>query len=237
MKVSLDSVYHSELYFYPARNAQRKLVGLEIVVNFVSDDGAVRIPTELVLPHLSAEEQYQLMEEKLALLKSCQHFFIQHNLTAWIPLAPDVAPLLLIHRERLRAVKRFPFLEMMIDESFPALSAGKDNPELKALAACFPLVLANFGAGASSTKAIFEGLFTRIMLDRHFVQRRAASLSFEPFMRAILTQVSPYCESIMISGIDSEEMLTRVTPLGFGAMQGGLWPLVTPARVTTLVQG
>lgn len=56
MNISLDNMYHSELYFQPARNVQQKLIGLSIIANFVSDDGKVRIPTELALPRLSPEE-------------------------------------------------------------------------------------------------------------------------------------------------------------------------------------
>ncbi len=63
------------------------------------------------------------------------------------------------------------------------------------------------------------------------------SLSFDPFMRAIVTQISPYCDSLLIAGIDSEELLTRITPFGFGGMQGALWPAVTADQVTRLIQG
>ena len=229
MNISLDNMYHSELYFQPARNVQQKLIGLSIIANFVSDDGKVRIPTELALPRLSPEEQCQLFIEKLALLETCQHFFIQHKLIAWIYITPAVVPLLLMNSERVSAVKRFSFLELMINENFPELADGNENNTLN------PLVLANFGAGESANKAIFDGLFKRIILDRNFVYRRATQLSFEPFMRAILTQVSPYCESLMIAGIDSEAMLNRVTPFGFGAMQGGLWPAVTANQLIQLL--
>lgn len=235
MHVALDNVYHTVLYFQPARNAQNKLIGLEIIANFISDKGMVRIPTELVLPHLTAEEHCQLFVEKLALLETCQHFFIQHKLIAWINITPAIAPLLLTDSERLSRVKRFSFLELTINENFPDLNSGKENQMLSNLAERFSLVLANFGAGASSTRPVFDGLFKRVMLDRTFIQHRAASPSFDPFMRAILMQVSPYCESIMAAGIDSEAMLARVAPFGFSAMQGQLWPAVTAEQVTRLI--
>lgn len=53
-----------------------RLVGLEIIATFAAEDGAVRMPTELVAPRLSVEEQYCLFVEKLALLETCQHFFL-----------------------------------------------------------------------------------------------------------------------------------------------------------------
>ncbi|MTH46896.1 EAL domain-containing protein [Intestinirhabdus alba] len=236
MNILLNDIYHSDLCFLPLRSAQRKLIGLEIIANFVSADGTVRIPTELVLPRLSPAEQYQLFEEKLAQLEKCQHFFIQHKLIAWIYLSPQVAQILINDAASVCRIRRFPFLELLINEDYPDLNKGKEEPALALLAAQFPLILANFGAGDSSTKAIFDGLFKRVVLDKNFVQRRAASPSFEPFMRAILTQVSPCCESVMIAGIDSEAMLARVSGCGFAAMQGCLWPPVPPGQVTALVQ-
>ncbi|STQ12480.1 putative diguanylate phosphodiesterase [Enterobacter cloacae] len=44
----------------------------------------------------------------------------------------------------------------------------------------FPLVLANFGAGEASLKAVYDGLFKRVILDKGFIQQHAAALSFEP---------------------------------------------------------
>lgn len=237
MIVSLDNFYHSHLYFVPARTEKEKLVGLEIVANFVTEDGNVRMPTELVMPRLSAEEQRCLFEEKLALLETCQHFFIQHKLIAWINLTPAVVASLLSDGEFVSHVRRFPFLELMINENYPELSLGKENQILAELAGRFPLILANFGAGDTSIKAIFDGLFKRVALDKNFVQQRSASLSFESFMQAIISQISPCCDSIMIAGIDTEEMLARISSMGFSALQGCLWPAVPASQVTTLVQG
>ncbi|EAQ4310334.1 anti-FlhDC factor YdiV, partial [Salmonella enterica] len=96
MIASLDELYHSELFFLPVMDENARLVGLEIIATFASEDGAVRMPTELVAPRLSVEEQYCLFVEKLALLETCQHFFIQHKLIAWLNLPPAISDLLLL---------------------------------------------------------------------------------------------------------------------------------------------
>ncbi|MDN8600062.1 EAL domain-containing protein [Citrobacter sp. S2-9] len=237
MIVSLDNPYHSDLWFLPARSEKGDLVGVEIIANFVSDDGSVRMPTELVIPRLSPEEQCRLFEEKLSLIEACQHFFIQQKLNAWIKLTPAVVEALFYDDEFTSRVKRFSFIELMINENYPELNRGKENPQLAKLAAQFPLILANFGAGDSSMKAIFDGLFKRVVLDKSFVQHRAMSVSFEPFMQAIVSQISSCCDSVMIAGIDTEEMRARVTSLGFSALQGCLWPAVAVGQLTSLVQG
>lgn len=237
MIVSLDNIYHSEFSFLPARSENGDLEFVDIITNFVSQDGVVHMPTELVLPRLSDDEQCRLFAEKLELIETCQHFFIQRGISAWINLTPAVANSLLSDTEYASRVERFSFLELAINESYPELNNGKGNPTLAALATRFPLILTNFGAGGISTRAIFDGLFKRVVLDKNFVQQRIAHISFEPFMRAILAQISPSCESIIISGVDSQEMLTRVLPLGFNAMQGALWPAVSPAKIISLVKG
>ncbi|EHM45699.1 MAG: EAL domain-containing protein [Yokenella regensburgei] len=237
MIVSLDNTYRSDFLLLPARNFAGGLVGLEIITHFTATNGDVRIPTDLVIQHMTAEQELMLFKEKLAVLATCQLFFIQHQLLAWINITPAIALAFLNDELLVKDVKRFPFLELTVNENYPGLNQLSANDPLFVLAKRFNLVLANFGAGDASTKAIFAGVFSRIQLDRNFVQRRVMSPSFEPFMRAIVTQMQPYCATLMIAGVDSEETLTRIRPFAFSAMQGMLWPPVPPEQVTTLVQG
>lgn len=53
MIISLDKTWRSELLFNPARNADGKLQGLEIVVNFVGVNREEQTPAELILPYLA----------------------------------------------------------------------------------------------------------------------------------------------------------------------------------------
>lgn len=46
-------------------------------------------------------------------------------------------------------------------------------------------------------KAVFDGLFTRVMLDKSFIQQQITHRSFEPFIRAIQAQISPCCNCII----------------------------------------
>lgn len=236
MIVSLDNTWRSELLFNPARNGQGKLQGLEILVNFAGVDNDVRTPTELILPRLSPQEMLSLFSEQLALLEACKLFFIQHQLLAWININPVIVEALLTNAELAAEVERFPFLEFTINENFPDLNKGRENHALVQLTERYSLILANFGAGTVSTRAVFDGLFNRVALDKNFFHHQLTSRTFEPFMRAIVSQVRPYCRSVMIAGVDTEQMLKRVAPFHFSAMQGSLWPAVSASAITTLVQ-
>ena len=236
MIITLDNAYKSELLLQPARNSAGELKGLELVVNFAGVDTEVRIPTELVIPRLSPAEELVLFQEKLQLLDTCKLFFIQHQLIAWINITPVIVEFLLTNGNAVSLLERYPFLEFTVNENYPGLNNGKDDLNLARMAIRFPLVLTNFVAGAASLKAVYDGLFKRVILDKGFIQQRAAALSFEPFMRAILWQITPHCQSVMVSGIDDHSLLQRVLTFNFGAMQGNLWPAVPAEQVTTLVQ-
>ena len=234
MIITLDNAYKSELLLQPARNSAGELKGLELVVNFAGVDTEVRNPTELVIPRLSPAEELVLFQEKLQLLDTCKLFFIQHQLIAWINITPVIVEFLLTNGNAVSLLERYPFLEFTVNENYPGLNNGKDDLNLARMAIHFPLVLTNFGAGAASLKAVYDGLFKRVILDKGFIQQRAAALSFEPFMRAILWQSTPHCQSVMVSGIDDHSLLQRVLTFNFGAMQGSLWPAVPAEQVTTL---
>ena len=236
MIITLDNAYQSELLLLPARNSAGELKGLEVLVNFTGVGSDVRIPTELVIPRLSAAEELALFNEKLQLLDTCKLFFIQHQLIAWINITPAIVEFLLSNGNAVSILERYPFLEFTVNENYPGLNNGKDDLQLARMAIHFPLVLANFGAGAASLKAVYDGLFKRVILDKGFIQQRASELSFEPFMRAILWQITPHCQSVIVSGIDDHGLLQLVLSFNFGAMQGTLWPAVSAEHVTTLVQ-
>ncbi|STF45680.1 putative diguanylate phosphodiesterase [Escherichia coli] len=58
-----------------------------------------------------------------------------------------------------------------------------------------------------------DGLFTRVMLDKSFIQQQITHRSFEPFIRAIQAQISPCCNCIIAGGIDTPEIMAQITPL------------------------
>lgn len=237
MIVMLDIAYQSELLLLPARQDSGALTGLEIVVNFVGVDNQIRIPTELVRPYLTPEQELMLFQEQLAMLDSCKLFFIQQQLTAWINISPVIVEYLSAEQNGVSICEQYPWLEFTINENYPGLNKGNMNTALMDFARRFPLVLGNFGAGDASTKAIFDGMFKRVALDKNFIQQHLTDNTFELLLRAIMTQVSPYCQSLMVAGVDDEIALQRLSAFGFSAMQGGLWPAVPLERITSLVQG
>ncbi len=61
-------------------------MGLKVVAHFVGVDNHVRIPTNLILPRLTPEEELVLFQEKLALLNTCQLFLFSNRSRPGLPL-------------------------------------------------------------------------------------------------------------------------------------------------------
>ncbi|NIY49146.1 EAL domain-containing protein [Cedecea colo] len=235
MIVSLDIVYHSHFCFLPIRLPEGQLFAVQVITNFIGADTPVRIPTELVLPHINAEQEVELFCEKLSLLEKYQDFFMTQPFPAWVNINENIADAILSRQPLITRIRRLPFIALTINESFADLNLGSDNLRLREISKLFPLALEDFGAGIATTKPIIDGLFTSIMLDKGFIHKQIHESSFIPFMQAITDQLSPFCRALIIAGIDDEASRTKARLPGFNAMQGNLWPAVPPESLAELL--
>lgn len=235
MIVSLDIVYHSHYCFLPMCLPEGQLFAVQIITNFVGVDAPVRIPTELVLPHITAEQEVDLFCEKLRVLENHQHFFMAQPLPAWVNINENIADAILSRPPLINRIRQLPFIELTINERFADLNLGCDNLRLREISKLFPLALEDFGAGIATTRPIFDGLFTSIMLDKGFIHKHIHEHSFIPFMQAIRDQISEFCRALLIAGIDDEASRAKASLPGFSAMQGNLWPAVPPESLAELL--
>lgn len=228
MILVFDAQYRSDFSFNPVCLPGGELLGVELIVNFVGTDAPVRIPTEIVAPVITDEQQLILFKEKIELLENYQEFFMAQNMVVWVNINVAIVDAILSSAELNSRLAHLPFIEFSINENFPDLNRGSENVRLVTMGKHYPLALANFGAGISTTKPIFDGLFKRVFLDKSFIQKQIKQRSFEPFMLAMLAQLSPFCQTMVICGIDDESARQKVLPLATCAMQGSFWPGIAP---------
>lgn len=221
--------YHSQFLFQPLRRNDDTLHGIELITWFSTQDGVVNTPEALLSLQMSPAQKQSLFCEKIALIQQYQHLFAQYDLQVLLHIDEDIACFLFSSPMFVKAVSSLPFLHLLIDESFTDISAGRDNALLLKLSQRFSLGLANYGSGGLSGRAVLQGLFKYIMLDKNFVHTRARRLSFSSFLYAIVNQVGPCCQALCISGVDSQSIRQLVSPMTFSAMQGALWPAIDAA--------
>ncbi|MBS0847503.1 hypothetical protein [Citrobacter sp. JGM124] len=216
--------------FVPVRNAHNHLLGVELARHEAKENAVNSGSTgcddaqQLITFH----EKITLIEKYKQLLSSCE-------IIVWVNVNDIILTEIMQDHNWVTRLQELPFLTLMVDESFSGISYGRNNLRLIWLVEKFPLALANFGGGNSSNRAVFDGLFRHVFLDRDFVRNQSQRFSFIPFANAIIRQVAPCCQGLMVSGIDNSALYNEVKKLEFTGMSGSLWPAVTADNLPTLL--
>ncbi len=84
--------------------------------------------------------------------------------------------------------------------------------------------MSHFGAGKSSTRAVYDNLLDTIKLDKQFIQSLAKRASFQHFIQSTMDNLGGHTQQMIICGIDDEALLKKVSFLHDVLIQGALFP-------------
>lgn len=235
MKVHLSADYQSEIWFYPVCTLSGQLVAVELVSQFVHDTAPVTLPQDLLLPQLDETQQLRLLQIQINLLEQHRDFFDKNHVLALMRIDENLARTLLASELLLRKIKQLPFILLDLSETFPQLFNGINDPLISTLKQQFRLSLSHFGAGKSSTRAVYDNLFDAIKLDKQFIQSLAKRASFQPFIQSIMDNFGGHTRQMVICGIDDEALLKKVSFLHDVLIQGALFPPVKAEALSRLI--
>jgi len=235
MKVHLSADYQSEIWFYPVCTLSGQLVAVELVSQFVHDTAPVTLPQDLLLPQLDETQQLRLLQIQINLLEQHRDFFDKNHVMALMRIDENLAHTLLANELLIRKIKQLPFLLLDLSETFPQLFNGIDDPLISTLKQQFRLSLSHFGAGKSSTRAVYDNLFDTIKLDKQFIQSLAKRTSFQPFIQSIMDNFGSHTQQMIICGIDDDALLKKVAFLHDVLIQGALFPPVKAEALDRLI--
>lgn len=235
MKVHLSADYQSEIWFYPVCTLNGQLAAVELVTQFVHDTAPVTLPQDLLLPQLDEMQRLRLLQRQIALLEKHQEFFDKNHVLALMRLDENLAKTLLASELLMRKIKQLPFLLLDLSETFPQLLNGINDPLISALKQQFRLSLSHFGAGKTSTRAVYDNLFDCLKLDKTFIHALAKRASFQPFIQSIIDNFHSHTQQIVICGIDDDALLQKVSPLNGALIQGALFPPVKVGSLNALI--
>ncbi|WP_437611083.1 EAL domain-containing protein [Erwinia sp. V71] len=236
MKIHLAADYRIGAAFYPIYTLTGQLTAVELVSWFSHETANVAIPVEMLIAQLTFEQRISLLQSQISLIEKHHDFFSHHDLHVAIHIDETIAQAILDSEFLLHKMTILDCLELEINESFGNLSAGKDNPLLTALCERFHLGLQNFGAGKATAKAVYDNMFYRIKLDKGFIQHNIKRLSFEPFISAVLDNISPHCHQVVVQGVDDAQTLAKVSQYAFSGIQSSLFPPVDELALAALIR-
>ncbi|MFS2223670.1 EAL domain-containing protein [Pantoea sp. B65] len=235
MKIHLAADYDISAAFYPIYTLTGQLTAVELLSWFSHETANVAIPVEMMMAQLTFEQRISLLQSQISLVEKHYDFFSHHGLHVAINIDEMIAQAILDSEFLLHKMGLLDCLELEINETFVDLSAGIDNPLLAALHDRFYLSLHNFGAGKATPKAVYDNLFYRVKLDKAFIQHNIRRLSFPPFINAVLNNITPHCQQIIVQGVDDKQMLDKISQFPFDGIQSALFPPVDELSLAALI--
>lgn len=224
MKIQRDTAFISTFAFQPIYTLQGKLLAVELIVRFNSEDHKLSAPTELVMKSLEREQVVALLAEQLAWAEQHADWFQRAGVSLNLNIGEPAARAIVQESVLRRHLMALPFIHLEIVESFPSLSSGKRNPVLAALRRDFTLWLDNFGSGSATLTPLFDGLFDYVKVDKTFFWQLVDGDHFTIVMPSLIRNVNRFCHGIIIEGADSRTYFNAFSELPLAGVQGQLWP-------------
>lgn len=236
MKIHLEADYHSYTAFYPTYRLDGRLMAVTLALHFHHESANVAIPQELVLPQLNDEQRLTLLQNKLQIAEKNLDFFQRNDIYLVIPVDEWIAQTLLSSEFLQHKFAAIPQLELELYEQFNGLNRGLSEPLLAQLSSHFRLGLGNYGAGKANSKAVFDGIFQRITLDKGFIQQQLEKPPFNPFIQVVVEHLRPYCQQLVVQGVDTPRSLATISHYKVDGISSSLFPAVGEEALETLCQ-
>ncbi|WP_075181669.1 EAL domain-containing protein [Pantoea sp. 1.19] len=236
MNNHLEADSLSQAIYSPMYRFNGELAAVTVTTPFQHASANVLLPQEMHNAQLTLAQRERLLLAQLQDIEKHRAFFTQHRVEAGIAIDAVVADALLTHPPLRETLERLPFVALLIREDFPHLAQGLRDPLLRQLSEAFMLCLENAGAGKAPPTAIYDGMFHRVRLDKRFVQQMMKRGAFRPFMQTLRDNFAPFCDELVIQGIDNVTMLEKVRHLGYHAVSGDLFANATPDTLSALTR-
>ncbi|QHM75646.1 Putative anti-FlhC(2)FlhD(4) factor YdiV [Mixta theicola] len=222
--------------FNPIYALNGRLIAVELLSSFLDSVQQVTVPQDILLRQFSEQQRLQTLQKQIVIIERYHDFLQRNSIAVLLHLDGYLARLILSSDFLRRKLRSLPALELALSESFPDFKAGRDNPELRALSADFKLTLNNFGSGKAPAKAVYDNLFTRIKLDRGLLQQLLQRDSFPSLLKTLIEQLSDHCRQFIAQGVDSVDMLEKISSFAFSGLQGTLFPPAPERQLMTLTE-
>lgn len=234
MNIQSDVDFISQYVVLPIYAMTGRLLAVELLTRFTGSGDNLAMPTEIGLRLLTPEQRIELFNDQLMLAEKQASWFVANEVLLTINIEETVVDWLLGSEERRQRVQQLPFIAFEINESFPNLSAGKDNGKIRLLSSYFSLWLDGFGSGKATLTALYDGLFDVVKIDKRFYWQLVTQQGYDLVIDSLLKNINQLCQGVIVCGIEKHEYFNKLTNTGVLGLQGFLWPAVSVDNLRSL---
>ncbi|MBP2844296.1 EAL domain-containing protein [Dickeya oryzae] len=237
MRIQLAVDYVSQYHFSPVYHLDSQLLALEMSGRFQNESGGFSVPQEILLGVLNRRQKQTLLTEQLAILKEKSAWFIHHRVAVLLKIDHTLTEFLIEDTLLGREFRALPFLQLEINENFPDISSGRDNPLLMKLSQSFHLWLDDFGSGKMNMKPFYDGVISSVKMDTAFTNKLLTRPVCVSIINPMLLAMKKQCPSLKVvaKGVDNVAGFEKALELNVNAVQGQLWPSVSPEALDNVV--
>ncbi len=226
MNIQLEADFISSYVLQPVYSMEGGLLAVEMLSRFNSLDGDLAMPAEIGINLLTSEQRIELFNEQLKLAEQHAAWFTGNNVQLTINIEETIVELILSDSALCQRIGQYPFIAFEISESFPNLSAGKNNPSVRRLSEMFSLWLDDFGSGKATLTALYDGLFDYVKIDKRFYWQLFTHQGYDVVIDSLLKNINLLCKGVIVGGIEKKEYFNKLRYAGVLGLQGFLWPSV-----------
>lgn len=215
----------------PIVSIDEKLMGVELLSRFISDDGRPHHP-EFVISSWDLDRKRLFLYEQCGMIASQQKWFEQKNLFCTLNIDQQMAFLIRHDHTLINAFESMPFIKLELSEHFPGLDKGLKSPLLKSLSQGINgLWLDDLGAGNANVVSLLEGYFEVVKVDRSFFNEQIKKTTFYE----LIASIKKLCNKIIIEGVESREHFGILREVGIWGLQGYLFKYIVFKKVSLLI--
>ncbi|GAB2945566.1 EAL domain-containing protein [Hafnia psychrotolerans] len=145
--------------------------------------------------------------------------FINHSFLLSIVIDYDIALHIISNTAIRKVLQQHSYIRLTLDEHFKEFEIEEERAVLHALTKYCTLWLDRFGEGSTSLSLVMNEKFEYIKISESFFWQHQGTLSF----RKIIEYLRPYCNGVIICGVEHYSHIEYLKGSDIQAMQGALW--------------
>lgn len=215
------------------------LHAVELLTRFKGGLSGGKIEPQNFINSLDTKFKYELLLAQLNEVNAKSLFFKENELLCSLNIDQSMATMILEDHHIRYILDSNDFIRLEISECFPKIDKSGGNILVDKLANKYKLWLDDYGTDASNINTLKNTKFESVKIDKKFFWENGDSVMWA----TIINNISEYCSSIIIEGVETGTQLKNLRYSGISCAQGFLFPsvplenieLVIPAKNNSLL--
>lgn len=168
---------------------------------------------------LSPEDKIKSFFDQVTVACVNAEVFVKNDFLLSISIDYEIALHILDNIAIRNILQHHSYIRLTVNAFFSEFKTGPTRPVLRSLSEKCTLWLEHFGEGSTSLSVIMNEKFERIKISKQFFWQHQGTLS----LRKIIEHLKPYCNGVIVCGVENTHHIEYLKGSDIQAMQGILW--------------